>query len=87
MRISQDTYIPGRNIYNNIRSILDIMEYTEDSNKPSILFSIDFEKAFDSLEWDFLNKCLELFNFGPEFIRWVNIFYKNIQSCVINNGL
>ena len=45
------------------------------------------KKAFDSLEWDFLNKCLELFNFGPEFIRWVNIFYKNTQSCVINNGL
>ena len=63
------------------------MEYTKDSNKPGILFFIDFEKAFDSLEWDFLNKCLELFNFGPEFIRWVNIFYKNIQSCVINNGL
>ena len=63
------------------------MEYTKDKNKPGILFFIDFEKAFDSLEWDFLNKCLELFNFGPEFIRWVNIFYKNIQSCVINNGL
>ena len=63
------------------------MEYTKDNNKPGILFFIDFEKAFDSLEWDFLNKCLELFNFGPEFIRWVNIFYKNIQSCVINNGL
>ena len=45
------------------------------------------KKHFDSLEWDFLNKCLELFNFGPEFIRWVNIFLKNIQSCVINNGL
>ena len=52
-----------------------------------MLFFIDFEKAFDSLEWDFLNKCLELFNFGPDFIKWVNIFYKNIQSCVINNGL
>ena len=25
--------------------------------------------------------------FGPEFIRWVNIFYKNIQSCVVSNGL
>ena len=43
--------------------------------------------AFDSLEWDLLNKCLELFNFGPEIIRWVNSFYKNIPSCVINNGL
>ena len=84
---NQSGYIPGRNICENIRSILDIMEYTKDNNKPGILFFIDFEKAFDSLEWDFLNKCLELFNFGPEFIRWVNIFYKNIQSCVINNGL
>ena len=27
------------------------------------------------------------FNFGPGFIKWVNLFYKNIQSCVINNGL
>ena len=84
---NQSGYIPGRKICENIHSILDIMEYTKDNNKPGILFFIDFEKAFDSLEWDFLNKCLELFNFGPEFIRWVNIFYKNIQSCVINNGL
>ena len=63
------------------------MKYTKDSNKPGILFFTDFEKAFDSLEWDFLNKSLELFNFGLEFIRWVYSFYKNIQSCVINNGL
>ena len=84
---NQSGYVPGRSICENIRSILDIMEYTKDNNKPGILFFIDFEKAFDSLEWDFLNKCLELFNFGPEFIRWVNIFYKNTQSCVINNGL
>ena len=84
---NQSGYVPGRSICENIRSILDIMGYTKDSNKPGILFFIDFEKTFDSLEWDFLNKCLELFNFGPQFIRWVNIFYKNTQSCVINNGL
>ena len=27
------------------------------------------------------------FGFGPDFIRWVNVFYKDIQSCIINNGL
>ena len=25
-------------------------------------------------------------NFGPDFIRWVEIFYKHVQSYVINNG-
>ena len=30
---------------------------------------------------------MELFNFGPDLIRWVNTFYKNVKSCIINNGL
>ena len=84
---NQSGYILGRNINENIRSILDIMEYTKAKNLPGPLLFIDFEKAFDSLEWDFLEKCLKQFNFGPDFIRWVNVFYSDIQSCVINSGL
>ena len=48
---------------------------------------IDFEKAFDSVEWEFLRYCLKSFNFDPNFIHWVQTFYRKIQSCVINNGL
>ena len=39
------------------------------------------------MEWTFLEKCLNQFGFGPDFVRWVDIFYKDFQSCVINNGL
>ena len=84
---NQTGYIPGRNISENIRSILDIMEYTKAKKLPGLLLFIDFEKAFDSLEWEFLEKCLIRFGFGPDFIRWVSIFYNDIQSCIINNGL
>ena len=63
------------------------MEYTENENIPGLLIYIDFQKAFDTLEWNFLFNCLNAFNFGPEFKRWIKTFYKNIQSCVINNGL
>ena len=84
---NQSGYIPGRWIDENIRSILDIMQYTQGKKFPGLLLFIDFEKAFDSLEWDYLNRCLQLFNFGPDIIRWVNTFYMNVQSCVINNGL
>ena len=77
---NQTGYIPGRIIGENIRSI-------RAKNSPGLLLFIDFEKAFDSLIWHFLEKCSELFNFGPDLIRWVSTFYKNIKSCIINNGL
>ena len=51
-----------------------------------ILTAIDFEKAFDSLSRDFLFKSLESFGFGASFIAWIKTFYKNITSCVVNNG-
>ena len=70
-----------------MRSVFDVMDLTLKENVPGLLIFIDFQKAFDSLEWNFLLSCLEAFNFGPDFIRWVKTFYKNIQSCVINNGL
>ena len=48
---------------------------------------IDFHKAFDSLEWNFLFSCLAAFGFGPEFVWWVRTLYHIIESCVLNNGL
>ena len=41
----------------------------------------------DSVEWHYLFDCLKAFNFGPDLINWVKTFYRNIESCVINNGL
>jgi len=63
------------------------MDYAVDENIPGLLIFIYFQKAFDSLEWNFLLRCLESFNFGSSLIRWVIIFYKNIQSGVIDNGI
>ena len=62
------------------------MEFTLKENIPGVMIFLDFQKAFDSVEWDFILECLESFNFGPEFIGWVKTFYINIQSCTINNG-
>ena len=62
------------------------MEYLEISNKSGMLLLLDFEKAFDSIEWDYLNHVLRLYGFGSQFIKWFNILYKNASSCVLNNG-
>ena len=33
-----------------------------------------------------MDKALETSNFGENFRKWVKVIYKNISSCVINNG-
>ncbi len=45
-----------------------------------------FEKAFDSLNWNFVFKTLEHLNFGDNFIGYVKTMYKDIESIIINNG-
>ena len=63
------------------------MAYLDAKKETSgLLLFIDFEKAFDSLEWDFRNKALNAFNFGPNVKRWITIFYKGVQSAVMNGG-
>ena len=84
---NQTGYVKERYIGETVRSIFDIMDLTDKENMPGLLIFIDFEKAFDSLEWNFLYNCLDVFNFGPNFKRWIKTFYANIKSCVVNNGL
>ena len=66
--------------------INDILEYTEENNFDGILFSADFEKAFDSTEHPFILATLESFGFGPQFIQWVKTFLNGAESCAMNNG-
>ena len=76
----------GRFIGETTRTIDDIMEYTKGERISGILAFLDFEKASDSVEWDFVHTCLEAFNFGSDFKKWVSMFYTDISSCVCNNG-
>ncbi len=62
------------------------MDYLKSKKKVGLLLLIDFEKAFDSIEHKFIRKTLQKFNFGPQYIRWFDVIYQDIQSCVINNG-
>ena len=86
INISQTAYVATRNIQDNIRLIADIMYYTKHENKQGFLLSIDFEKAFDTIDTEFLLLVLHKFNFGASFIKWINLIYTESESCVINNG-
>ena len=83
---TQQGFIKGRYIGECTRLIFDIMEKAEDDNLPGLLLLLDFEKAFDTLEWSFIDLALSFLGFGPIFCRWVKTLYSESQSCIINNG-
>ena len=58
----------------------------ERTNNSGILLIRDFEKAFDTVEWSFLFKTLEEFNFGPQFINWIKLLYQDPLALIKNNG-
>ena len=62
------------------------MQLVDENNIPGLLLLIDFEKAFDSLSWSFMQKVLSSFNFGPSIIQWISTFYKNTQVAVNQGG-
>ena len=82
----QNAFVKGRTIFDAVRTISDIAEFTSARDYPGIMTAIDFEKAFDSLNWNFVSRSLESFGFETSFLAWIRTFYKNITSCVANNG-
>ena len=83
---SQTGFVKGRYIGENIRLLLDILDQSEENRDSGLLFFTDFEKAFDSINHDYIIKVLHFLNFGPSLINWVKTFYKNAHSCMYYNG-
>ena len=70
----------------NIRLIDYVIRFTKEKNIPGLLLFLDFEKAFDTIEWPFIINSLQYFGFGPSVVNWVKCLYSNIESCFLNNG-
>lgn len=51
---TQSGFIPNRHIVNNIRLVLDLLDYDDLISDESLILFVDFYKAFDSLEHDFI---------------------------------
>ena len=81
---SQNAFVKGRSIFDAIGTIDDIVDYTKRNSWPGFMIAIDFD--FDTLDFRFLIRTLHKFNFGPSFIQWMRVLYKNASSCVMNNG-
>lgn len=81
---SQSGFMQGRHISNNIRLILDLIDYKDNdyiTDNSYILF-IDIYKAFDTVKREFLFDLLDFFGFGQYFKRAIQTLYSDCKSSV-----
>ena len=82
----QTGLIKDRYIGQNVRFLVDLLDETQLQEIPGILLLLDFKKAFDTIEWAFIQQTLKIFNFGESVQKWVSTFYTKSESSVLNNG-
>ena len=86
MSPGQTAYVNGRFIGESGRLISDIIKVCDIEKLSGYLMTIDFEKAFDSMNHAFLTAALKKYGFGDNFIDWIKTLLNNQESCVINGG-
>ena len=67
IRPEQIGFIMGRYILDNVIIIWEGMEWARSSNHDTIFIKIDFKKAYDRIEQNFIIDILDALGFGPIF--------------------
>ncbi len=57
-----------------------------ESNQDLVLLLLDFEKAFNRIEWDFLFTALTKLGFSNTWVKWVHTLYHKASSAIKING-
>ena len=78
--------ILGRSIFENLYTIRDIITYAGDHKIPAYIVSLDFQKAFDKVDHNFLVKTLQAFGFGAKYTNYISSSNRNCTARVMNNG-
>ncbi|GKB60199.1 RNA-directed DNA polymerase, eukaryota [Tanacetum coccineum] len=71
----QSAFVTDRQILDGPFILNEVLQWCRRKKKRALIFKVDFEKAYDSVRWDFLDDVLVKFGFGDKWRKW-------IQSCL-----
>lgn len=82
----QYAYVSGRNILDGPMIINKTITWAKKRKKKMFIFKVDFDKAFDSFSWNFLENMMSLMGFRDKWINWTVATIKSSNIDVLVNG-
>ena len=83
---TQTAFVPGRWIGDNVLSHLEEVEYLQQTGQPGCMVFLDFSKAYDRLDRQWVSRCMTSMGFGPRACQWVSIMLHSTTATVAFNG-
>ncbi|XP_022030437.1 uncharacterized protein LOC110931348 [Helianthus annuus] len=85
--INQSAFVPGRKISDNILLTQELMHnYHRNIGPPKCSFKVDIQKAYDTVDWDFLKNILIGFGFHADMVHWIMVCVSTTTFSVCING-
>ncbi|XP_028053421.1 uncharacterized protein LOC114257814 [Camellia sinensis] len=82
---TQSAFMRGRNILDGILIANEIVDGWNKARGCGIVLKLDFHKAYDSVNWEFLFSILFNFGFGPKWMSWMKECVASIRTSVLVN--
>ena len=82
----QTTFIEGRHMLHSVMIANEAVEEAKRCQKPRIVFKVDYEKAYDSVSWEFLIYMMRRMGFCNKWIQWIEGCLKSASISVLVNG-
>ncbi|XP_062093504.1 uncharacterized protein LOC133799506 [Humulus lupulus] len=83
---NQGAFVKNRSIAHNILILQDLLKgYNRKRVSPRCLMKIDLSKAYDSIDWNFLESLLNAYKFPGRFIKWVMVCLRGSSYSILMN--
>ncbi|GJU27324.1 RNA-directed DNA polymerase, eukaryota [Tanacetum coccineum] len=82
----QSAFVANRQILDGPFIINELFQWCKSKKKQTLIFKVDFEKAYDSVRWDFLDEVLSKFGFGEKWRKWIQCCLHSSRGSIIING-
>ncbi|GKA19247.1 RNA-directed DNA polymerase, eukaryota, reverse transcriptase zinc-binding domain protein, partial [Tanacetum coccineum] len=82
----QSGFVRGRQIMDGPLILNEIINWRKNKKEKTLVFKVDFEKAYDSLCWDFLQEVMHKMGFGSKWCKWIRGCLQSSMASVLVNG-
>lgn len=83
---AQSTFVGGRNIMDGVLIANEVVDWWKKSRKKGLSLKLDFQKAYDTVNWNCLLQMLSSFGFGLRWIRWMKECMESVRISILVNG-